>query len=61
MTSRLATLMKILKPMLLALTCAFLLAFTHQITQETIQSNQRHYEERVRPADCINPELTNPG
>ena len=39
--------MKILKPTLLALTCAFLLAFTHQITQETIKSNQRHYEERV--------------
>ena len=47
MTTRLATLMKILKPTLLALTCAFLLAFTHQITQGTIQSNQRHYEERV--------------
>jgi electron transport complex protein RnfG len=39
--------MKILKPTLLALTCAFFLAFTHQITQETIKSNQRHYEERV--------------
>ena len=39
--------MKILKPTLLALTCAFLLAFTHQLTQETIKSNQRHYEERV--------------
>jgi electron transport complex protein RnfG len=39
--------MKILKPTLLALTCAFLLAFTNQITQETIKSNQRHYEERV--------------
>jgi electron transport complex protein RnfG len=47
MATRLATLMKILKPTLLALTCAFLLAFTHQITQGTIQSNQRHYEERV--------------
>ena len=39
--------MKILKPTLLALTCAFLLAFTYQLTQETIKSNQRHYEERV--------------
>ena len=39
--------MKILKPTLLALTCAFFLAFTHQLTQETIKSNQRHYEERV--------------
>ena len=39
--------MKILKPTLLALTCAFLLAFTHQITQKTIKSNQRYYEERV--------------
>ena len=39
--------MKILKPTLLALTCALLLAFTHQLTQETIKSNQRHYEERV--------------
>ena len=39
--------MKILKPTLLALTCAFLLASTHQLTQETIKSNQRHYEERV--------------
>ena len=39
--------MRILKPTLLALTCAFLLAFTHQITQETIKSNQRNYEERV--------------
>jgi RnfABCDGE-type electron transport complex G subunit len=39
--------MKILKPTLLALTCAFLLAFTYQITQGTIKSNQRHYEERV--------------
>ena len=47
MTTRQATLIKTLKPMLLALTCAFLLAFTHEITQETIQSNQRHYEERV--------------
>jgi len=39
--------MKILKPTLLSLTCALLLAFTHQKTQETIKSNQRHYEERV--------------
>lgn len=39
--------MKILKPALLALTCALLLAFTNQHTQETIESNQRHYEERV--------------
>lgn len=38
---------KILKPTLLALTCALLLAFTNQQTQETIESNQRHYEERV--------------
>ena len=38
---------KILKPILLALTCALLLAFTNQITQETIESNQRHHEERV--------------
>ncbi|MBT5683612.1 MAG: RnfABCDGE type electron transport complex subunit G [Gammaproteobacteria bacterium] len=38
---------KILKPTLLALTCALLLAFTSQQTQETIESNQRHYEERV--------------
>ena len=47
MTTRLTTHMKILKPTVLALTCAFLLAFTHQITQQTIQSNQRHYEERI--------------
>ena len=39
--------MKILKPTLLALTCALLLAFTNQFTQVTIESNQRHYEERV--------------
>jgi RnfABCDGE-type electron transport complex G subunit len=38
---------KVLKPTLLALTCALLLAFTNQFTQETIESNQRHYEERV--------------
>ena len=38
---------EILKPTLLALTCALLLAFTNQQTQETIESNQRHYEERV--------------
>ena len=38
---------KILKPTLLALTCALLLAFTNQQAQETIESNQRHYEERV--------------
>ena len=42
-----ATRMKILKPTLLALTCALLLASTHQITHKTIESNQRHYEERV--------------
>ena len=42
-----ATYMKILKPTLLALTCALLLAFTNQFTGETIESNQRHYEERV--------------
>jgi Na+-translocating ferredoxin:NAD+ oxidoreductase subunit G len=39
--------MKILKPTLLALTCALLLAFTNQLTQGTIAANQRHYEERV--------------
>jgi electron transport complex protein RnfG len=39
--------MKILKPTLLALTCALLLAFTNQFTEQTIESNQRHYEERV--------------
>jgi electron transport complex protein RnfG len=39
--------MKILKPTLLALTCALLLAFTNQLTQATIESNQRHYEERI--------------
>ena len=38
---------KILKPTLLALTCALLLAFTNQLTQATIESNQRHYEERI--------------
>ena len=38
---------EILKPTLLALTCALLLAFTNQQAQETIESNQRHYEERV--------------
>ncbi|MBT5702971.1 MAG: RnfABCDGE type electron transport complex subunit G [Gammaproteobacteria bacterium] len=38
---------KILKPTLLALSCAFFLAFTHQITKKTIESNQRQYEERL--------------
>jgi electron transport complex protein RnfG len=47
MTIRMTIQMKILKPTLLALTCALLLAFTNQLTQATIESNQRHYQERV--------------
>ena len=36
-----------MKPTLVALACALMLAFTNQSTKKTIQSNQRHYEERL--------------
>ncbi len=46
-TTPITTPMKILKPTLLALTCALFLVLANQFTQQTIASNQRHYEERV--------------